>query len=108
MAKTKKRLGELDRETPRLHLVKNNIPCPWQIKGKVMRHLMKDTEALKRDLIEGVRVYPLGSSSDTSVFLNPDSSRPIFHINAESHDPAIARRLSEEYTGKIAAWITEE
>ena len=108
MAKTKKRLGELDRETPRLHMVRANLPCPWQVKGKVMRRLIKDTEGIPRELIEGVRVHPDGKGDNASVFLNPDSARPIFHIYAESAKPDAAVQMSEEYARKIAGWIEAE
>ncbi|GJQ19734.1 MAG: phosphoglucomutase [Bacteroidia bacterium] len=108
MAVTRKRLGDVDRETRRLHFVKKNIPCSWQVKGRVMRRLMKDSEALPRQLVEGVKVFPRNRSKHTSVFLNPDRSRPLFHINAESEDPALAQQLSKEYEEKISRWIAEE
>lgn len=108
IAVTRKRLGDVDRETPRLHFVKKNVPCSWQVKGRVMRRIMKDSEALPRQLVEGVKLYPRTTSRHTSVFLNPDRSRPLFHINVESEDPALARQLSREYEEKITRWITEE
>jgi mannose-1-phosphate guanylyltransferase/phosphomannomutase len=108
MALTKKRLGELDRETMRLHFVKRNVPCAWHAKGRVMRRLMKDSEALPRELIEGVKIYPKNMGALTSVLLNPDRARPLFHINAESSDPRIAQRLAEEYETKILSWIRSE
>lgn len=108
MAVTGKRLGELDDETPRLHFVKKNVPCSWHLKGRVMRRLIKETEHASRDLIEGVKLYPHNGDRLTSVFLNPDRSRPIFHINAESNDPAIAEALADEFEAKLSAWINSE
>lgn len=108
MALTKKRLGDLDRETPRLHFVKKNVPCSWHAKGRVMRRLMKDSEALPRDLIEGVKIYPKSMGKLTSILLNPDRARNVFHINAESSDPDIAERLATEYEAKVLGWIRVE
>ncbi|MBI3004569.1 MAG: nucleotidyltransferase, partial [Ignavibacteriales bacterium] len=108
MALTKKRLGELDRETPKLHFVKKNIPCSWHAKGRVMRRLMKDSEAFPRDLIEGVKIYPRDKGTLTSVLLNPDRARPFFHINAESSDLQVAEQLAKEYEAKILGWIRVE
>jgi len=101
-------LGELDRETPRLHFVKKNVPCSWHAKGRVMRRLMKDSEALPRDLIEGVKIYPKSMGKLTSILLNPDRARNVFHINAESSDPDIAERLATEYEAKVLGWIRVE
>ncbi len=61
IAKTKKRIGELDKETPRLHFVKKNISCPWHVKGRIMRKLTEQSERIPRDLIEGIKLYPLRS-----------------------------------------------
>jgi mannose-1-phosphate guanylyltransferase/phosphomannomutase len=108
MAITKKRFGEIDSETPRLNCIRKNIPCSFNSKGRVMRRLMKDTESIPRDLIEGVRLYPDNSEKYTSILLNPDRTRPIFHIFAESRDAAAAEQLGERYEKKLLEWIKEE
>jgi len=105
LALTKKRLGELDKETLRLHLIKKDIPCSWNLKGQVMRHLMKDSERVPRELIDGVKLFPRDKDPLTSVLLNPDRTRPLFHINAESRDPSLAQRLAVEYETKLNRWI---
>jgi mannose-1-phosphate guanylyltransferase / phosphomannomutase len=107
IAKTKKRIGELDKETPRLHFEKKNISCPWHLKGRIMRKLTEHSEKIPRDLIEGIKLYPIGQDKNTSVLLNPDRARPVFHINAESGDIAIARRLVDEYETLIQQWIED-
>jgi hypothetical protein len=66
---------------------------------------MKDTESMSRDLIEGVRLYPPDTAKFTSVLLNPDRARPLFHIAAESEDPKTAELLAEEYVKKMKQWI---
>jgi mannose-1-phosphate guanylyltransferase/phosphomannomutase len=108
MAKTKKRIGDLDKETPRLHFVKKNISCPWHVKGRIMRKLTEQSERIPRDLLEGIKLYPKDLGDHTSVLLNPDRARPVFHINAESADIAVAQRLSNEYETLIRQWIEGE
>ncbi|HEY4613674.1 MAG TPA: sugar phosphate nucleotidyltransferase, partial [Bacteroidota bacterium] len=105
MAITKKRLGELDAETPRLHFVKKTVPCAWHAKGRVMRRLMKASEPMRRDLVEGVKVYPPNKGDHTSIFLNPDRSRPMFHIHVEADEASTAQELAQEYEAKILQWI---
>lgn len=108
MALTKKRPGELDSETPRLHFVKKNVPCSWHVKGRVMRRLMKDSESIPRDVVEGVKLYPRKGDHHTSVFLNPDQARPLFHINAESGKLSVAQDLADEYESKLLKWIESD
>lgn len=105
LALTKKRLGELDEETPRLHLIKRAVACSWNLKGQVMRHLMKDTERLPRELVDGVKVFPHSNDRLTSVLLNPDRTRPVFHINAESADANLALQLANEFEAKLHVWM---
>ncbi|HAL55347.1 MAG TPA: nucleotidyltransferase, partial [Bacteroidetes bacterium] len=108
LALTKTRLGALDKDTPRLHFVKKNIPCSWHAKGRVMRHLMKDSDRMSRLLIDGVKVFPRQTDHRTSVLLHPDRTRPLFHISAESEDFAVATQLAIEYEAKLQQWIGNE
>jgi mannose-1-phosphate guanylyltransferase/phosphomannomutase len=105
IAKTKKRIGELNRETQRLYFVKKNISCPWHVKGRIMRMLTEQSERIPRDLIDGIKLYPQDLAAHTSILLNPDRSRPMFHINAESADVTVAQRLVDEYESCIQGWI---
>jgi mannose-1-phosphate guanylyltransferase / phosphomannomutase len=108
IAKTKKRIGQLDTETLRLKFVKKNISCPWHMKGRIMRKLTEESEGIPRDLIEGIKLYPVNVGKHTSILLNPDRARPVFHINTESVDLDIAQKLGNEYESKIKNWIEGE
>jgi mannose-1-phosphate guanylyltransferase/phosphomannomutase len=108
MAKTKKRIGELDKETTRLNFVKKNISCPWHMKGRIMRKLTEQSERIPRELIEGIKLYPPNLGAHTSILLNPDRARPVFHVNAESVDIAVAQQLANEYENRIQQWINGE
>jgi len=104
-AKTKKRIGQLNKETERLHFVKKNISCPWHTKGRILRKLTEQSEQIRRDMIEGIKLYPSNLGKHTSVLLTPDRARPMFHINAESGDAAVAERLANNYEILIRKWI---
>jgi mannose-1-phosphate guanylyltransferase/phosphomannomutase len=104
MAKADKRLGEFDAAIPQLAGAKRNVNCSWEHKGKVMRHIMLDSEGLQRDLVDGVKVY---LDDGSSVLLIPDTERPLFHINAEAPTQEIADRVSAGYERKVIAWRDE-
>lgn len=107
MALAGKRLGELDREIPRLYMAKRNINCSWEHKGKVMRHIMRHTDGKRRDLVDGVRVYFDNGDPGVSALLIPDKERPLFHINAEAHDQHTAEALATEYERYVIQWRDE-
>lgn len=108
LALTETRLGKLDQETARLQNITIEIPCPWHAKGKVMRMLMKETEKYARDLIDGVKIYPDKKKKYTSVFFNPDPTRPVFHISAESLESRAAKELTDRFGEKILEWVDSE
>ncbi|MCX7985198.1 MAG: sugar phosphate nucleotidyltransferase [Bacteroidetes bacterium] len=108
MARIRKRIGELDDETPRLYMVKKRIPCPWHFKGQVMRKLMKETENIDRLLIDGIKLYFSPKNQYTTVSLLPDRSRPFFYIIAESANQTIAEQISTEYEQKIKKWTERQ
>ncbi|MGD0339437.1 MAG: DUF4954 family protein [Bacteroidota bacterium] len=98
------RLAELDQTLPRLRFVKKSISCAWDYKGKVMRNIMKETEHMRRDLIDGVKIYFEPPESFASILLLPDRERPLFHINVEARDWTTAKQLSDEYERKFLKW----
>jgi mannose-1-phosphate guanylyltransferase/phosphomannomutase len=107
MALTGKRLGEVDQEVPRLANFRRDINCSWELKGKVMRNIMHDTEGLRRDLVDGVKIYFDDSSDRISALLIPDKEKPLFHISAEARTTRAAEDLAAEYEHKLIQWRDE-
>lgn len=107
MAATDKRLGDIDKEIPLLVTARRNVNCSWEHKGKVMRNIMRDSEGLRRDLVDGVKIYFDGEHQGASALLIPDKERPLFHINAEALDEITANSLALEYETKVIKWRDE-
>lgn len=104
MALTGKLFGTLDKEVPRLHLLKRSIHCPREGKGKVMRYLMRETEGMNRILIDGIKLLFDKEAAATSVLLWPDRAKPLFHIHAESASKETASTLLGQYEEKMMRW----
>ena len=100
-------LGQIDKEIPTLQMAKRNVNCSWEHKGKVMRHIMRSSDGMRRDLVDGVKVHLDGEFKGTSVLLIPDKERPLFHINAEAGDRQTAEALATEYEKKVIKWRDE-
>ena len=107
LATTKKTLGMIDREVPRLQRTHRKVNCSWEYKGKVMRKIMRATEGMRRDLVDGVRVYPGPSSAGLSALLIPDKVGEHFNIFTEAPDAKAAEDLAAEYQQKIEQWLIE-
>lgn len=104
LALTERKFGALDREVPRLSMVKRMVPCPWELKGKIMRHFMKESENKKSDFVDGIKLYLNSGESASSVFVIPDKERALFHIRVEAVERSLASSLADEYERKIMKW----
>jgi mannose-1-phosphate guanylyltransferase/phosphomannomutase len=93
-----KKISELEKKTPVLHMAKNNVPCTLDQKGKIMRKLVEDSEGKKRQMIDGIKIF---FDDYTWVLCIPDSEREIFHVNAEAKTLKKAKQLVKEYSIKI-------
>lgn len=98
LAASGKSLSQIDKETPKLHMAKNNIYCTKELKGKIMRKLVEESEGAKRDLIDGIKIH---FDRYKWVLCIPDSEREIFHVNAEGKTRKTAEKLVKEYSNKI-------
>ena len=107
MAHADKRLGAFDAGIPRLYSARRAVNCSWEHKGKVMRFIMADTENLRRDLVDGVKVYFDDRQRGASILLIPDKERPLFHVSAEAQDQQTADRLALDYEKKVISWRDE-
>ncbi len=107
MSDTGTLLGQIDKEIPTLQMAKRNVNCSWEHKGKVMRHIMRDSEGMRRDLVDGVKIYVDEKPEGASALLIPDKERPLFHINAEAADRQTAEAIATEYEKKVIKWRDE-
>jgi mannose-1-phosphate guanylyltransferase/phosphomannomutase len=107
MSTTGKSLGAIDREIPRLERSYRTVNCSWEHKGKVMRNIMHATERMRRDLVDGVKVYFDDEKIGISALLIPDKERPLFHISAEALKAEAAEALAAQYERKITQWRDE-
>jgi len=96
-----KPVSEIVKEIPHSHVIKIQIPCPWEFKGTVMRNLIEDTKNMTTELLDGVKIC---LDDRDWVLIIPDPDKPFFHIYMESSNPEKANKLIKEFTDKIKTW----
>lgn len=79
------------------------IPCPWEMKGGIMRKMSEDSLDKEATFIDGIKV----SFGDDWLLLLPDQYRSFIHLVAEAREHKSARKLIEEYRGKVDRWKKE-
>ena len=97
MATTKTRLGSIRGKFD--HLVRRTIsvPCPWSMKGTVMRKLIVGSNDKQRQLIDGVRIF----EDEGWVLVAPDRLTAAFNISAEADSSEGVQSLIERYSAIV-------
>jgi mannose-1-phosphate guanylyltransferase/phosphomannomutase len=87
-------------QIPKKFQISQKVPCSWEMKGTIMRHLIEDTASLTRELIDGVKITQNGSA----VMILPDADMALFHVSAEAESEHKALELLTSYVEKIKKW----
>lgn len=91
-------LSEISHQLPQFQLAYEQVRCPYETKGAVMRHISEDSRSGDRvELLDGIKIY----GPDSWVLVLPDSVEPLFHVYAESPQEDESRALVNEYAQKI-------
>jgi mannose-1-phosphate guanylyltransferase/phosphomannomutase len=93
LAPVRRSVSELVADLPRPTLVHRQIPCPWALKGTVMRVLTERLRDRKVDLLDGIKVYEKRGWAQVL----PDPDEPIVHIYAEGHTEDDSKALEAEF-----------
>ena len=90
-------------DVPRTSFLQTSLPCPWEMKGGIMRKMSEDSLEMEASFIDGIKVH----MGEEWVLLLPDQYLPVVHIVAEARDAKSAQRLLGEYEKKVIAWKKE-
>ena len=97
LAPVRRPLSELVAEVPVPSLVHRELPCPWALKGTVMRVLNEQLADRRLDLLDGIKVF------DERGWMQalPDPDEPVLHLYAEGHDHESTAALEAELRGLV-------
>jgi len=91
-------LSEVVSKLPPYYLIRTQVNCPWEYKGKVMRILSEQYREQREEPIDGVKI-DLG---EEWVLVLPDADRPLFHVLAESRSRDAAQALADKYARVVS------
>jgi mannose-1-phosphate guanylyltransferase / phosphomannomutase len=104
LARTGKPLSELVSGLPLSTRVHEQAPCPWALKGTVMRLLIEALKGMKTDHTDGIKVF----EPDGWVQLLPDPDEPVFHIYAEGATRQDSMRLEAKYRAMLGEIVSAQ
>ena len=98
LARYETTLSEVVDNLPPYHLIRVDVNCPWEYRGKVMRILSEQYRERREQPIDGIKI-DLGKEW---VLVLPDADRPLFHVLAESKSRDAAQALADKYARVVA------
>ncbi len=96
-------ITELSNELPQVHVHRAHVRCPWEHKGRIMRELTRESDALagnddyRIEMIDGIKLF----KGDEWTLILPDASEPVFHIYAEGATTESAIEMVNNYIRRI-------
>src|SRR6185437_5620249 len=97
LAPTARPVSELVGELPVSTLVHRQLPCPWAMKGLVMRVLSERLRDRELDLTDGIKVFEKRGWAQVL----PDPDEPFVHIYAEGRTLEESEALEQELHGLV-------
>jgi mannose-1-phosphate guanylyltransferase/phosphomannomutase len=104
LARSGRPLSELASALPRSARVHTRAPCPWALKGTVMRLLIEALKGMETDHTDGIKVFEDGGW----VQLLPDPDEPVFDIYAEGTSREESERLEAKYRDMLAEIVSAQ
>jgi mannose-1-phosphate guanylyltransferase / phosphomannomutase len=104
LAPVRRPLSELVAELPAPTLVHRQLPCPWSMKGVVMRVLTERLRDRRLDLLDGIKVFDKRGWAEVL----PDPDEPLIHIYAEGRTEDDSKVLEAEYHQMVEGILETE
>jgi mannose-1-phosphate guanylyltransferase/phosphomannomutase len=98
------RLSDIIKEIPEFAYRGENVSCPSEYKGKMMRKFLEDGENKKASHIDGVKIW---LNEKEWILMIPDQHQEFLNIYIQAKNHQNANKIFEEYKAKIDAWIEE-
>jgi mannose-1-phosphate guanylyltransferase/phosphomannomutase len=90
-------LQEAVDELPPAHIVRRDVPTPWEAKGTVMRRLIEHLDGEQVVTIDGVKAY----RGEDWVLVIPHPQEPLVRVWAEAGSPESADALAAEFAALV-------
>ena len=78
-------------------LVHRQLPCPWALKGLVMRVLNERLAGRELDLTDGIKLF----DERGWVQVLPDPDEPLIHLYAEGDTEELSNELEHELREQV-------
>ncbi len=102
VAKTRKKLSRLVKELPTYHIYKDKVPCPNQVKQRVLERLLEETKEGRVETVDGVKIrFP----DKSWILIRPSGTEPIYRLYSEAKTRGRTMNLISKYKSLLERLI---
>jgi mannose-1-phosphate guanylyltransferase/phosphomannomutase len=91
-------LAEAKQLIPRVERGYQEVDCPWEDKGRIMRNLFEENKGRQLELTDGLKVF----HDQGWALVLPDAEEPVFRIYSEANTLEEADALTRMYMDRIS------
>ncbi len=99
-ARLQVKLSDVIDDLPPYTMIRKDVSCRWEDKGKVMRLLNERYRDERIPQIDGVKVV---ENDNEWALILPDADQPTFHIITEAHSTDRAQAMMEKYSALVSS-----
>jgi mannose-1-phosphate guanylyltransferase/phosphomannomutase len=104
LAPIRRPLSELVADLPLSTVVHRQLPCPWGMKGTVMRVLTERLKGRELDLTDGIKLFDERGWAQVL----PDPDEPLLHLYAEGETPEASAELESDVHSLVDEIVQEQ
>jgi mannose-1-phosphate guanylyltransferase/phosphomannomutase len=98
LARERMSLAEAKQLLPRVERGYQEVDCPWEEKGRIMRNLFEENKERQLEMTDGLKVF----HDNGWALVLPDAEEPVFRIYSEANTPEEADALTRMYMDRIS------
>ncbi|MEA3314240.1 MAG: sugar phosphate nucleotidyltransferase [Campylobacterota bacterium] len=98
------KISEILKQIPNFVFKGENVPCPSQYKGKMMRKFLEDAKGKDISNIDGIKIW---LNEDEWILMVPDEHSEYLNLYIQAEDEKNASKIFWDYQNKIENWINE-
>lgn len=80
------------------------VPCPTQMKGKMMRKFMEASVGKEASFVDGIKII---LAPKTWILMLPDQHSDFVHLFIQANNESEGVAIFEDFANKIQTWINE-
>jgi len=94
LANTGKKFSRLVKELPKYYIHKDKVPCPNQVKQKVLERLLRETREDRVETVDGVKIW---FPDKSWILIRPSGTEPIYRLYSEAKTRSKTMNLISKY-----------